>query len=910
MASKKKSPDTDWLAPGNISQALKTTLVTEQTGQQYGAAGPLLREIIDDARVAAAVRWPRGDVYAKRLSGLVDQIIRTLFDFRKSASTKDAPPFCIVAVGGYGRSDLAPYSDIDLLLLHKPGQEDRVRDDINAILYPLWDSGMKVGHSVHTPESAISFAKDDFTGRTAWLEARYLAGNVKLYEEFQTRFEKLRKKTIQEFVAAKLNEQDLRHKTFFESRFLVEPDVKDGKGGLRDLHTIGWLYRYVYGAPIDETAPRRPVFDDDNYKAYLRAHRILMTIRGALHLQRRSDDNRLSFDIQPDIAEKLSYAERPSMQPAERLMRHYFVTTSEIGQLTRVFCARLEEQNTKRLPRLPASLPKKLLTDGIKGTPNFKLKHGRIDFENRAKARTKPIDWFRLVYAFSRQDRFDVHPDALSLIKKNVRALDKKTREDDDINALFRALILSATSLIKTLRIMGETGLLNRFIPAFGRIAGRIDYGLYRRFTLDEQILQAMEELHTITRGNARDEHPISSQIMENAEDPYPYYLAVMFHEIIWTAKDRDKERAAQLIARITKRMGVSPQAASDIGWASANRTLMIKTIEQRNLVDPKTIEQFCKDIHSPSRLKLLLIVTVCHLKVVDIHSWDGRMRGFLRMLYEVATIRLENGPEALQEELDRREAAARQNIGNALTDWTKTEKNWLLGQLDQTSLHMIQPDFWVRFAPIMRNAIRNGLDAAVSATLKDDGTIEAAVFGTDRDGLLTDCAGVIAGLGLSLLGVQATTTSDNKIIDIFLVQSLDGQALNDPAMARRVHEALLSAVREKPSPPKLSRRLGDRRPIFSVTPSVTLDQTASDECLVVEAVGLDRPGLLFQLTRALTEIGVIVRSAHVATFGERAVDTFYLQDAPGYKITNKRRLQSIERRLYNVLSTGTADEI
>jgi len=906
VPSAKLQTETDWLVPGNITKALQDAFHKKKIDQTDIAIGPLLRTIIANARRAGIETHSYGDALARCLSTSIDQIIRTLLDDQLNTQGLTHSPICIIAVGGYGRSDLAPYSDIDLLFLHAPQNDEIARPFLDALLYPLWDSGLKIGYGVHTPNGAVNFCKEDMTGRTAYLESRYLTGDHKLYDEFTKAYDKLRRSTIHEFVKAKLDEAEERHELSEQSRFLVEPDIKEGKGGLRDIHTIGWLYHYVYGSSIDGSAAQKPVLEKDEIKAFMRARQYLQTIRAQLHMARGTDDNKLSFDIQPEIAEKLSYAARRNMSPAERMMKHYFVTATDVGRLTRIFCARLEAENTKRLPQLPKILPSKILSDGLSSKPNIKIRNGRLDFDKPARANQKPLDWFRLIHVFSRQTKFDIHPAALSIIAKNLKYINKQTRNDREIASLFRNILIEAKNPIKTMRLMGETGLLGKYIPTYGKITGRIIYGLYRRFSLDEQTIQALSMLCLIHRGSVENEHPVITGIIQNSKDPYPYFLAVLFHELIWTIRDRDVEKGQALISRITTRLGLEKKDAVNTSWVAANRTLMIDTIERRKLADTRTIEHFCNQVKTPERLDLLLLVTTCHLKVVGLNVWDDRQRRQLQTLYESALAWFSGKQKELTAYQQDRAKKAHILIEEQLPNWSQAEKNWLIERVTPLALHTVEPTLWARFAPLMRNADKENLPGAVSVSLRNDGTVEAIIYGPDRDGLLTDLAGAVSMLGISFRSVEAMTTTDRKIIDVFILQSVDGHPLTDPTLVSRIHKSLLQTINSRPKKlPKPSRRLGDRRDIFHVTPSVRLDHEASDDCLVVEAIGLDRPGLLYQLTQALTDIGVTIRSAHVSTYGERAVDSFYLQDAPGYKITNKRRLQSIERRLYNVLSAG-----
>lgn len=895
----------DILATGAIRTALRDVAARARTGKSPGAVSQTLKKALARLRKSTLESYARGDRLAARLAAGMDEAVAELFDAGAEKFEETSRSIAVCAVGGFGRGLMAPYSDVDLLILHGPIPENKIRPLLDLLLYPLWDSGAKVGHAVHTPASAVAFAKSDMTARTAFLDARFLCGEKALYDQFRAGFEKLRKRTIKEFVAAKLAEQDERHKRSEESRHLVEPDVKEGKGGLRDLQTIYWIYKYAYGGDVFSNPKSGPkILSKDDLRATAKAARFLWSVRAHLHDLRGRADEKLAFDIQPQVAERLGYSDRPGMTAAERLMKHYFVNAVEIGRLTRLLCAKLEEEHTKLLARMPKLLPRTLLKDEAKGKPNLRLKNGRLDFESAARARRRPIDFFRLFRAFAKRPDFDFHPDALAVVAAGQASITSDIRRDPAAAALFRAILTKAKDPLKTLRVMAETGLLAKYLPSLGKTIGRIEYGLYRRFTLDEHVFRAVAVLAEIDRGEAAERHPIATDIMSATKDRDAYYLAVLFHELIWTVKDHSVDDCERLVARIVRRLGLE-DAAAPVGWCAARRLFMMRTAERRNLDEVSAIAQFAEAVGDQRRLDLLLVLSVCHLRVVGFHSWDEWTRIRLTDLYYAAAAWLDGGEDGVARRFRERVYDARAAAEAQLADWPKADRARFFARASDSMLRVLKPEKITQLAELMRTTEEEGKTAAVAAT-PSAGDVEAIILADDRAGLLADLAGAVASANASVRAVHAFTSEDGQAIDIFTIQSLDGAPIDDPRIVERLRERLLEAAQATPKkPPSLGRRLGDRRQLFQVEPVVRLDLEASKDCVVVEAEGLDRPGLLYQLASALSEIGVTILSAHIATYGARAVDSFYLQDAPGYKITNKRRLQSIERRLLAVLSAG-----
>ncbi len=886
-----------------VAAELADAIAEERAGRQHGAVSTVMRRAVVAARLDAMKHADRGDRIAARLSRSMAALIKAVFS---SAAPKNAD-ICICAVGGFGRGELAPFSDIDLLFLHKAGEDAALRPILDAMLYPLWDSGLKVGHGVHTPKSALDLVKDDMIARTAYLDMKFLCGAKPLFEKFDDAFRKFRKRTASQFVAAKLAEQGERQEAVGATRYLAEPNIKEGKGGLRDVQTIRWIYNYVYDGAIGNSVEIDKILGAGNVRALVKAERFLWSVRAHLHDLRGRADEQLTFDIQPAVAERLGYADRRDMSAAERLMRHYFVTAVETGRLTRILCARLEEESTKRLPRLPGRLPKKLQSDEAPGKPNIRIRGGRLDFDSAARARRTPRDFFRYFRAFSKNPKIDFHPDALALIADHATDVTSDVRKDPVAAALFKGILESNDNPVRTLRVMTETGLLSKYVPAYGDIVGRIQYGLYRQYTLDEQLLRAISVYRDIRTGKLADEHPVSTRVVKTAANPYVITLALFLHETAWTVKGKSPLECEKLIGRIVRRLGLDREEAALAAWGAANHLLLVRTAERRDLTEAHTIARFAEAVGSIDRLNLMVVLSTCHLRVVGRYSWDEVIRRQLTELYDAAAAWFEGGEDALQARLENRVRLAHEEARTRLADWSDNERDAFLAQLTDEMLRCVDSEIIVRFAYLARAAAEDRADAAVTVTPRD-GDLECIIYADDRPGLLADVAGAVANAGLSVRSVQAMTTADGRAFDIFAVQSADDAPADDPLLARRLHEALLTAARATPKKqPNLKRRLGDRRQIFHVEPAVRIEQEASQDAVVFEAEGLDRPGLLYDIASALGALDVSIASAHVATYGERAVDAFYLTDARGEKITDRRLLTKIEKALYGALDAGAA---
>lgn len=893
------------MTPKEIDVAMTRTIAAaarkEKSGQAAGVIGKAIEDGLRNVREQCLAGAPRGDKIGVRLSKGVDIAVRALFDAVGDAGAAIA----ICAVGGYGRNQMAPFSDIDLLILYTEKSESDAKSLLNRFLYPLWDAKAKIGHAVHTPQSAVQFAKNDLVGRTSYLDARIVCGDAALFDDFQKRFQRLQRTTKTEFVKAKLAEQDERQRKSNETRYLTEPDIKDGKGALRDLQTIRWIYKYVYGGDAQDNASP---FSESDERDLAKAERFFWSVRAYLHQFRGRADERLSFDIQQQVAERLGYADRDDETAAERLMRHYFVTAVDVGRLTRILCARLEAERTKRAPRLPRSLPAVLEKDEAPGKPNIRLHNGRLDFRSAAKARSHPRDFFRLFRAFSKRPDFDFHPDALALISDELASVTSDVRKDAAVASLFRAILAESSAPERTLRIMAEAGLLGKYIRAFGEIVGRIEFGLYRQLTIDEHVLRSIGLLREIHDGRHKREHPLTTRALSSAQNPPAIYMAVLLHQSMWSQRVDGVESCERLIRRIAIRLEYDETDADRIAWAGARHALMTDMAERRDIHDPELIEKFAEEVGDLEKLNILTALAVCYQRTVSDSAWGEYIRRQLTELYWAAEAWIKGGRAAFEKRAAKRIKDARLEIAGRLTDWSDKERDAFLEIFDQSALNAMEPHLVSRFAELMRAARREELTAAVGVT-QQRGDLEALIYAKDRQGLLADLAGAAASAGASVRWVTATPLPNGMVLDIFVLRAADGAPIDDAPRISRLHKRLLAAAKARPAaPPELKRRFGDRRPIFNVEPAVRVDCNAAGEAVIIETEGLDRPGLLYDLASALSDLSLTIQSAHIATYGERAVDAFYLTDAEGAAPVAPRRFKEIEKRFLQVLSAGAGD--
>src|SRR5262249_11906838 len=574
----------------------------------------------------------RGRACAERLCRLQDDIIQVLYDFAArrlypSQSPSDAEHMAVVATGGYGRGPLAPGSRLDLLFLLPYKQTAWGESVAEAILYCLWDMGLKVGHATRSIDECIRQAKADMTIRTAVLESRFLLGDRRLYDELVTRFDKqIAHGTAAEFVTAKLAEREERHRRAGASRYLVEPNVKDGKGGLRDLHTLFWIAKYGYHAREPEELVERGVFDREEYALFRRCEDFLWGVRCHMHFITGRAEERLSFDIQRDIAVRLGYAERPGQRQVERFMKHYFLIAKDVGDLTAIMCAELEARQAKDVPMLNRVVarfrtrPKRIVLH----EKDFIVDHKRISVADRKAFERDPVNLIR-IFHLAQQHGLDFHPDAMRLATRSLKLIDKSVREDPEANRLFLEIMTAPNDAEVVLRRMNEVGVLGRFIPDFGRIVSMMQFNMYHHYTVDEHLLRCIGALAEIEQGK-NPEYGLANELVRTIQPEHRavLYVALFLHDI---AKGRIEDHSiagAKIARRFCPRVGFSPAETETTAWLVENHLVMSTIAQSRDLSDRKTIENFAAVVQSLERLKLLIILTTADIPAAGPGARNG----------------------------------------------------------------------------------------------------------------------------------------------------------------------------------------------------------------------------------------------------------------------------------------------
>src|SRR5689334_17747899 len=683
MLTPDKPPHDDKLFDEHALVAELALLADEHAGSEQElrrAVAQRLKVVLAAGRKQAEqllLKDRQGRRCAERLCFMMDEIIRVLFEFvgthlYPSENPSDSEHMAIVATGGYGRGLLAPGSDIDLLFLLPYKQTAWGESVAEAILYCLWDLGLKVGHATRSIDECIRQAKADMTIRTATLESRFLLGDKKLFDELMTRFDKsVVQGTGPEFVAAKLTERKERHRRAGQSRYLVEPNVKDGKGGLRDLHTLFWIAKYVYRVHDVEELIDRGVFDEDELKLFRRCEDFQWSVRCNMHFLTGRAEERLSFDIQREIAVRLGYTEHPGMKDVERFMKHYFLIAKDVGDLTAILCSELEDRQAKPAPVLSRMMAKLRPPRGRRALPeteDFLDDNNRLTIVDKDVFARDPVNFIRM-FRLAQKHHLVLHPDVMRLANKSLRLIDAKLRQNPEAHRLFLELLTSQDAEI-ILRRMNETGVLGRFVRAFGRVVAMMQFNMYHHYTVDEHLLRCIGILAEIERGS-NDEFVLASDLMRKIlpEHRTLLYVALFLHDI---AKGRieDHSIAGARIARaFCPRLGLSAAETDTVARLIEQHLVMSTVAQSRDLSDRKTIENFAAVAQSLERMKLLTILTTADIRAVGPGVWNGWKAQLLRTLYYETEPVLTGGFSEVNRA--QRVALAQAELKAELKDWS-----------------------------------------------------------------------------------------------------------------------------------------------------------------------------------------------------------------------------------------------
>ena len=868
----------------------------------------VLRDALNAGHQLIAAKLEQDPLAARRAhrdyARLTDGVVGTVLEIVTTRMHPLAAPtqgerLSLLAVGGYGRGEMAPFSDVDLLFLTPYKVTAWSESVIESMLYVLWDLHLKIGHASRTVTECIRLARQDQTIRTALLEHRYLAGDRALAGELGKRLKKeLFEATAAEFIEAKLAERSERHRKQGGQRYMVEPNVKEGKGGLRDLQSLIWIHKYVYGVDNMAVLVERKVFTEDEMARMRAAEKFLMAVRCQLHLIAGRASDQLSFDMQVEVANRLGYADKGGRRAVEHFMQEYFRHATAVGEMTRIFLTSLEARDIKNEPRLVGLWKRrKAVRSG------FAVVNNRLTFERPKSAFTHKLNILR-IFEEALRTGYLIHPDIMREIAANLQIIDDEMRGDPEAARIFFDMLLKHGNPERGLRRMNELGVLGAYIPEFQAIVAMMQFNMYHSYTVDEHTIQCISNLAQIERGELVEELPIASGILKEGVNRKVLYTALLVHDL---GKGRDEDHSvlgARLARSVAPRLGLKPKECETVEWLVRYHLLMSDMAQKRDISDPRTARDFAKAVKTRERLDLLTVLTVCDIRGVGPNTWNNWKAVLLRNLHALTRIALKDGLEALN--VEAREAEARKSLRALLKGWDAKSVR------DELARHY--PAYWqglptevhTVFARLLRDIGKD--EIRIDLLPDEDRDATRICFALDdHPGIFSRLAGSLAIVGANVVDARTYTSRDGHATAVFWVQDRDGrpyEASRLPrlqAMIQRILKGEVLAREALADRDKIKKR---ERP-FEVPTSISFDNEGSEIHTIIEVDTRDRPGLLYDLTRTLAENNVYIASAVIATYGAQVVDTFYVKDMFGLKFHADGRRRTLERRLHEAITRG-----
>ncbi|KUF12853.1 bifunctional uridylyltransferase/uridylyl-removing protein [Pseudoponticoccus marisrubri] len=805
----------------------------------------------------------------------------------------------VLSVGGYGRGEMAPYSDVDLLFLTPYKITPWAESVIESMLYILWDLKLKVGHSSRTVKDCIRLGGEDFTIRTAMLENRFIIGDELLAQELdETLWSQLFKGSERAFVEAKLEERDRRHDKQGQ-RYMVEPNIKEGKGGLRDLQSLFWIIKYVHHTDDVSELVRQGIFSPEEYETFVQAERFLWAVRCHIHLVSGRAVEQLTFDMQVEVAARMGYNDRGGRRAVEWFMQDYFRHATSVGDLTRILLTSLEADHTKSAPLLA-----RIFQRQPKVKSGYSVVNNRLAIADDEAFLSDKLNLLRL-YEEALRTGLLIHPDAMRLVTANLHLIDDAMRRDPEAQRIFLDLLLKHGNPDRALRRMNELGVLSAFIPEFAPIVAMMQFNMYHHYTVDEHTIQCLWHLSEIENGQLTEELPVASTILKEGVNRRVLYVALLLHDI---GKGRDEDHSvlgAKIARKVAPRLGLNKSECQTVEWLVRYHLLMSDMAQKRDIADPRTVRDFAKAVQTRERLDLLCVLTVCDIRGVGPGVWNNWKAALIRALYRQTRRGLEQGMEALNRE--NRGTEARKALRAALSDWEGKDLR------RETQRHY--PPYWqglhVTAHVVFANLLRGIDDDEIRIDIHPDEDRDATrvCFALqDHPGIFSRLAGALALAGANVVDARTFTTKDGYATAAFWIQDPDGHPYEDtriPRLRDMIRKTLMGEVvaREAIRP---KDKLKKREKAFRVPTSITFDNDGSEIFTIIEVDTRDRPGLLYDLTRTLADQNIYIASAVIATYGEQVVDTFYVKDMFGLKLHSKVKRDMIERKLRAAITAGT----
>jgi [protein-PII] uridylyltransferase len=839
-------------------------------------------------------------------STMMDRLIHYLFEIVSKDFVRRYPSqnqsCAVIAQGGYGRGELNPYSDIDLLFLYSWKVSPYVEAVTERLLYTLWDAGLQVGHATRTVAESMGLAASDMKVKTALLDARYLCGDYGLYGEFEQAVEsRLVTKRVNRFVREKLEENRARHASYGGSVYLLEPDVKDGEGGLRDLHTARWIGRVKADArDLDSLASKGIVASSDVGKIKS-SQDFLLRVRNELHFSAGKHQDQLTFEEQEKVSRALGFEGEGTLKGVEVFMRTYYLHAAQISRLTSLVIHRITDSSRPLFGGRYSFA--RTLREGVR------VSQGQLSITKPGILESEPGNLIA-IFAEAQKQRCELSHGSRELLREHTGRIDDEFRRSAAANVPFFQILKWKERVYETLLEMHRCEILGAFIPEFGRLLCMVLHDAYHIYTVDQHSLKLIKEIEMLKAGAYKDSLPLLTQLAREADKIELLYLGLMFHDIGKGFGGGHSEIGARLVRPIARRMRLNADDGALVEFLVRHHLLMTHTAFRRDLEDPKTILDFAKTMGNIHNLKMLYLLTFADVKAVGPDVWNPWKASLLGELY-IKTLNLLEEVEKGEFEREDLRAALRRIQGRVRRQLSKDHpaervNHFLETMPERYFMSTSENEIPAHFELMEEFTGESAVSRVEHFPERDCSSL--VICTRDRPGLFASITGTLTGLHLDILNARIFTSNDGRILDVFRVShrgrpelvmaeqkwakfrsTLDGVLQGKLEVARLVENSQRSTFLQRHAP--------------KVSTVIEVDNQASDNFTIVEVFAEDRLGVLFKITHALHQLGLSIHVAKISTNVDQVADIFYITDGKGEKIRDPAQLDGIRLSLQGSLA-------
>jgi [protein-PII] uridylyltransferase len=809
-----------------------------------------------------------------------------------------AEKLALIAVGGYARRELFPHSDIDVVILLNTDDIADYQDDLTDFLTFLWDIGLKLSQSVRTIQECITAAVDDQTIMTSLMENRLIAGNPVLLENLNAEISPDKIWPSDKFFEAKMLEQKLRHAKYHDTAYNLEPNIKEGPGGLRDMQVITWVFKRHYNSKTLKELIKYDFLPASEYDQLINALRILWRIRYALHLLTNRSEDRLIFDYQRDLAKQFGFESDNTQfnQDVEQFMQFYFKTILELQRLNEML---LQLFNERFVIGQSNMTPEPL-------NNHFVVINNYLEAVNDKVFEEQPLALLEVFLILQKNTRLKgVRATTIRLVRKNLHLIDAEFRSNKVANYLFMEIFRQPVGITSQLRRMNRYGILAAYLPSFANIVARMQYDLFHIYTVDEHTLFVIRNLRRFSLDRHRDELPFCNDVFEHINKPEILYLAAMFHDIA-KGRNGDHSTLGEEIARdFCVQHDISAHDTKLITWLVRHHLVMSMTAQRKDISDPDVIHEFAQKVGSTEYLNHLYLLTVADIRATNPELWNSWKDSLLMELYKATHSALRRGlknPLALSERINEHKLEAKDELLALGIGQDYLDKFWLNMNDDYFLRYSAEEIVWHTHALI--NVQSCDLPLVMLRTLVRRGNAEIFIFAENKGSLFSICTATLDQLGLNILDARIMTTKDNYALDSFQILEQSGLPIKDSYRINHICNAIRNnIINQEVKEHKNIHRQSRQAKHFPIPTVVNFQDNPNNHQTVLELITTDHSGLLSKVGRIFNKLHITLHNARITTIGSRVEDMFYITDTFDRPITDPDLQEQLRNDIVTALN-------